>query len=203
MADTPVSPNAPQRRLALGLGLAVAVVAVVFPLMPESVRPWNFAMFGAIGLFVAARVGLLPALGITLGAKLAFDLLNWLTHGQNPDHLPYATVYATYSLYALIGWLMLRHSESPVRIGLTSLGASVVFFLASNFVSWIKQDLPYGYSLAGLGDCYVNAIPFYRGTILGDMFFSAVLFGAYALLSHATAAKPVAERGASRRVVID
>jgi hypothetical protein len=45
--------------------------------------------------------------------------------------------------------------------------------------------LPYGYSLAGLLDCYRAAIPFYRGTLAGDVVFSAGLFAAHAMLSRA------------------
>ena len=45
--------------------------------------------------------------------------------------------------------------------------------------------MPYGYSLAGLADCYAAAIPFYRGTLVGDLVFSGGLFAAHAVLSRA------------------
>jgi hypothetical protein len=61
----------------------------------------------------------------------------------------------------------------------------VAFFLVSNFVSWLTQALPYGYSLDGLINCYAAAIPFFRGTLLGDVGFTAALFSAHAALARA------------------
>ena len=34
-------------------------------------------------------------------------------------------------------------------------------------------------------NCYAAAVPFYRGTLLGDVLFGASLFGAHAALSRA------------------
>ena len=87
--------------------------------------------------------------------------------------------------YAVLGWVLLRKTESPLWIGGTAFGASLLFFLTSNFGSWLGQSLPYGYSFEGLVNCYVAGIPFYRGTFLGDVAFSAALFGAHAVLSRA------------------
>jgi hypothetical protein len=60
-----------------------------------------------------------------------------------------------------------------------SLTASCVFFLVSNFGSWIWFDM-YERSLAGVVQCYVSALPFFRYTLVGDLIFSAVLFGGFA-----------------------
>jgi hypothetical protein len=37
--------------------------------------------------------------------------------------------------------------------------------------------------MAGLSACYVAALPFFGRTLLADLFYSGVLFGAYALVS--------------------
>lgn len=173
----------PQNRsLALMLAAAVAFAGAVIPLVPEEYRGWNTALFGALGLFAAARVGFLPGLILMLGSKLAFDGMQWLQKDFNPEYAPYPTVYVCFSLYAVLGWLLLRRSESALRVGGTAIGSSLVFFALSNFISWIKQEQPYGYSLEGLGNCYFAAIPFYRGTFLGDVLFSSLIFGTYALI---------------------
>ena len=44
----------------------------------------------------------------------------------------------------------------------------------------------YAKSIAGLGACYVAAIPFFGNTLLSDALYTAIFFGLYAL----------AERGA-------
>ena len=90
-----------------------------------------------------------------------------------------------FTVYVIIGWAALRRSTSTGRVAVTALGASLGFFFVSNFVSWLEQALPYGYSLQGLVDCYVGAIPFFRGTLLGDIAFTGALFSAHLALSRA------------------
>jgi hypothetical protein len=171
--------------MTLVLALLVAVMAALFPLLDEQYRPWNFAAFGAIGLFVAARAGLLPALLLSLGSKLTFDLLNYRQHGYDADYLPSWPIYACFVLYAACGWLMLRRSNSPVRITGVALLCSLSFFLVTNFLSWQAKSLPYPETLDGLLQSYWMALPFYRGTFFGDLAFSGVLFGLHAALSRA------------------
>ena len=63
-----------------------------------------------------------------------------------------------------------------------SLVGSCLFFLISNFGSWLWSDM-YEHNIAGIARCYFNALPFFRETLRGDMFFSAILFGSYAALA--------------------
>lgn len=37
---------------------------------------------------------------------------------------------------------------------------------------------------AGLIECYVAAIPFFKNTLLSDLFYTALLFGGLALVEH-------------------
>ncbi len=60
-----------------------------------------------------------------------------------------------------------------------TLAGSVLFFLVSNFVTWAGTPW-YEPSLGGLGQCYLNALPFFRYTVTGDLCFAALLFGGYA-----------------------
>ena len=71
---------------------------------------------------------------------------------------------------------------SAPLLGLFSCGllSSVLFFVVTNFGVWCWFGT-YDRSLAGLWHCYVAAIPFFRYTLAGDMFFTVVLFGSYAL----------------------
>jgi hypothetical protein len=58
----------------------------------------------------------------------------------------------------------------------------VQFYLITNFFVWLHASSVYPHTAAGLLACYVAALPFFGYTVLGDLFYSAVLFGAYALL---------------------
>lgn len=171
------------RPMTLALGLAVAAAAAVFPLLGETYRPYNFAAFGALGLFVAARVGLFPALLISLGAKLGFDLLNYRQHGFDPNYLPFASIYASFAVYAVLGWLLLRRTESPWKIAGVAALSGVPFFLVTNFLYWLRPAP--GYEPATLLDSYWGALPFYRATLVSDLAFTGLLFGLHAVLSRA------------------
>jgi hypothetical protein len=61
-----------------------------------------------------------------------------------------------------------------------SLVGSMVFFFITNFGVWIGSGM-YALTGTGLVDCYIQAIPFFGGTIMGDLFYNLILFGAYAI----------------------
>jgi hypothetical protein len=186
------------RPLTLALAAAVVVLAAVLvPFVPDAYRPWNFAAFGAVGLFVAARggrFGLGGSFALALGSKLAFDLTQYAQKGFDPDYAPFWYVYLGLAAYPVLGGWLLRRTENPLKIGATALAGGLAFFLVTNFVSWARQDLPYAMTPAGLLESYVNGIPFLRGTLLGDLTFTAVLFGLHAVLVRAPAARAIPVR---------
>lgn len=61
-----------------------------------------------------------------------------------------------------------------------SLVSSVLFFLATNF-AWLPWSTMYTHDLAGLIRCYEQGLPFFRSTLMGDLFFACALFGSYAI----------------------
>lgn len=178
--DTTQQPEPRYKPMTLALA-GVAVLAAGLSLLPPSDRPWNFSAIGALGLFAAARLGFWPAVGFTALSLSLKDLGVYLNHGMLPEPLS----WLAFAGYVVLGWVFLRRTESPVKIGGAALSAGLIFFVVSNFMSWLTQALPYGYSFAGLVDCYKAAIPFYRGTLVGDLVFTTALFGAHAVLSRA------------------
>lgn len=68
-------------------------------------------------------------------------------------------------------------------LGLTgsSLVASVAFFVVTNFTCWLNPKM-YDPTFAELVHCYVQALPFFANTLLGDLFFACTLFGGYAVV---------------------
>ncbi|MCE9566650.1 MAG: hypothetical protein K8U57_31895 [Planctomycetes bacterium] len=172
----------PMTRALAWIGVITAgSLPIVFSALPAAAQPWNLSILGAFSLFVAARLSFTQAFLFVVLAVAAKDAAVYFALGMDP--YPLSWVY--FLGYIAIGWAFLRGTDSVPRIAVSALGASLVFFFASNFVSWLEQAAPYGYSLAGLADCFVAGIPFYRGTLIGDLAFSAVLFGAHAVLSQA------------------
>jgi hypothetical protein len=163
-------------------GLALSAALPTFTALNPEYGVWNASVIGALALFAAARLGFWQGLAFTAAAIALKDLCLYLT---TPWWQPYPLSWAYFAGYALIGWAILRNSACVGCAVATGLGASLLFFLVSNFVSWVEQAYPYGYSLRGLWDCYLAGVPFYRGTLVGDVGFTAVLFGAHAILSRA------------------
>ena len=56
------------------------------------------------------------------------------------------------------------------------IGSSIAFFIITNFGVWITGSM-YPKNIFGLISCYTLAIPFYKGTLLGFLFYSFLLFG--------------------------
>ena len=67
------------------------------------------------------------------------------------------------------------------RIAGAAMTSSALFFLVTNFGVWAFGSL-YPMTWDGLIACYVAAVPFFRNTLQGDLFYTLVLFGGFRLL---------------------
>ena len=65
-------------------------------------------------------------------------------------------------------------------LGSCSLGASLLFFITTNFATWLVTPW-YPRTWAGLVDCYISALPFLRYTVASDLIFTGTLFAGYLL----------------------
>jgi hypothetical protein len=96
----------------------------------------------------------------------------------------------------VIGALSLRH-PSLLRVGGAAAASSALFYAVTNFGVWLTLGT-YPHSVAGFLACYVAAIPYFRNTLAGDLFYSALLFGGFALLQRGIPAlQPASETKAS------
>lgn len=154
----------------LVLALAATVVAASL-FMP---RPMNFAPLGAFGLFVGAYAPHRRAWAYPLLVLSAYVVLlggyAWLV---------LATVFLGFAGPAVMGTRWLENRVSLVRVGASAIASSVWFFLVSNFGSWIVFGVPRDQSVVAH---YLAGIPLFWNTLAGDLFFSTVLFGGYALV---------------------
>lgn len=162
--------------------IALIILAAAFSrLIPH---PLNFAPLGAMALFGAAYFGR-KGLGLlmTMLAWFASDLIlnNFVYPSTAGEFVIYTQgafyIYAPIVIIYAGGTLLLQRVTLP-RVILGSLAASVVFFAISNFGVWMS-GMMYPISLDGLWACYAAALPFFKNTLAGDLFFSAVLFIAY------------------------
>lgn len=143
----------------------------------------NFSAMGALAVLCGAVVrptwfGLL----IPLAARLLTDGVLQLQTG----HGWYGSILFDYAAYAAsfgIGYLI-RPQRVSSALG-AGLLAAVSFFVVSNVGVWcLPHEGMYLYprTLAGLVDCFTQAIPFARGTFIGDIGFTLAFFGMMNLL---------------------
>ena len=144
-------------RTAQAIALALVVVGVLLRLAPH---PWNVTPVGAAPL--AVPIGTLAISDLVLG----MHSLWWATWGAC-------------ALGVLLG-TRLRSRGGAWRTGGMAVASSITFFVVTNAAVW-AQGLLYPRTPAGLVDCFVAAIPFFRNSLLGDLLWTGILFGAWAL----------------------
>lgn len=147
----------------------------------------NFSPIGAICLFGAAYFSkkwqalLIPVASIWLS-----DLfINNVIYAQyNPSFVwlyrGFYWQYGTYLLITITGFAILKKVILP-RIIAGALTSTALFFLITNFACWPGNPM-YSQNFNGLMTCFAAGIPFLKGTLLGDLFYSGVLFGTFALI---------------------
>jgi hypothetical protein len=149
---------------------AAIFAAAALRLVPH---PPNFAPIAAMALFAGAQ---LPRKALSFVAPFAALLLSDSVIGF---YAGAGFVYFSFAATVLIGWAIASR-RNPVTIGLASISSSVLFFVLTNFGVWASGTM-YPHSLGGLGACYVAAIPFFGNTVAGDLTYSALLFGGFAV----------------------
>ncbi|MGB5585021.1 MAG: DUF6580 family putative transport protein, partial [Gammaproteobacteria bacterium] len=84
------------------------------------------------------------------------------------------------ALTVVIGF-WIRKQINTGRIAIAAVAASVLFFLLTNFGVWVTSGL-YPMTVDGLMQAYIAAIPFFQNSLLGNLVFTALLFGGFAAL---------------------
>ena len=155
------------------------------PIEPENtVYPWNFSPILPLCIFGAAYfANRTLAYLAPMAVYLAGDLGIWLISGR-ADWAFYADQPVTYLSVALVvscGFIA-RSQKSWQRIAAAGLGSAVLFFVVSNFGTWaFGGGARYAMTWAGLMECYVMAIPFFRNTLISMAVFLPLLFSPLSL----------------------
>lgn len=146
----------------------------------------NFAPIGAIALILGMMTGWrksLMATAIIMGVSDfiigAYPGIQWTWLG--------------FGLIIVLGY-GIKNLSLAWRIPVGAFGASLIFFIVSNFGTWISSGM-YTLDLAGLIQCYTMALPFFRATLASDLMFTALLlssYEAYKLFTHLPAIQPIA-----------
>lgn len=147
----------------------IILVAVTLRVLPH---PANFAPIAALALFGGVYLDKKIAFILPLTAMILSDLFLGF-------HASMWAVYGSFLLTVGIGIWLKNHQSFPTVI-LASLASSVLFFVLTNFNFWYAAAL-YPKTMSGLVSSYANAVPFFRNTVLGDLFYTGLFFGSYEL----------------------
>jgi hypothetical protein len=168
----------------------------------------TFSPVGAVFLFGGATFAekrwayLAPLLTMLLSDLAIGLLLKDLSMGF---HLGIPAIYGSYALMIWLGTLLARvrsnvtsasswfQCGAPSRRWLAGLllavataGAALagegVFFIVTNFATWVIQDGYYPHTAAGLMQCYIAGVPFFRSLLTGMAVYGTALFGGLAAI---------------------
>ena len=165
------------------INITIAVVLVLIAVSARIVNAGlslpNFVPIAAIGLFSGAMLKANRALAFLipmLGQFLADVYFQFFTnipgfYGVTGQLFTYVAILSTTAVGTLV------NQPKPLRVLGYTIGASLVFFLVSNFGFFAEGWN--GYSIAGLSKTFIDAIPFYKNSFMSDMLGSALLFGGY------------------------
>jgi hypothetical protein len=151
---------------------AAAAILIVGFLSRVIPHVWDFTPVLALSLFSGAY---LPGKQKFL-VPLAMMLLTDLVLGFYPSFL---VTWVGVAAAVCVG-LLLRRSAAWARLSACSVAAAVVFYVISNFGVWLTD---YPKTWAGLADCYILALPFFRNSLLSTLAYSYVLIGGYAWMA--------------------
>ncbi|MBL7004727.1 MAG: hypothetical protein ISR69_11985 [Gammaproteobacteria bacterium] len=160
----------------------LSIITIIFALAAFRLVQFipNVTPIAAMALFAGAHFSDKKlAFVIPFAALLISDLILGL----------HSTMLFVYAAFALTLWIgMALQNKSALFITLSAIGSSLLFFLITNTGVWLMYNT-YSAGLTGLIESYVAGIPFYKNTLAGDLVFSAVLFGGYALLTQSKSQK--------------
>jgi hypothetical protein len=162
----------------------VLLFAVLSRVLPHTFHATgvNFTAVGGSLLFFGSRMGRSHwQAGIAVAALVATDYyLTVFAYGYAFHVNAYLATWVWYGAICLLGRGLLEKRVGWLRVGAGVLASSTSFFLLSNFMVWAAGGM-YAKSLAGLGACFVAAVPFYANDVMSTAMTAGVLFGLPAL----------------------
>ncbi len=154
------------------LGITLIALGAATRLLPH---PANFVPLGAIAIFSGLFLPRKLALWLPLVALFVSDLFIGFYMWE-----VMLTVYVSFLLTTFVA-TKIQPKFAPT-VGLT-LAGSIFFFLTTNAAVWAFGTM-YSPDFTGLIQSYTMALPFFRNSLLGDLFYTGILVGSYQTVSY-------------------
>ncbi len=149
--------------------LALVTIGILGRMLPHA---WNTTPVLAVILFSAAYLGKSYSAWTLVVVMAVSDLILGTYQWQ-----VMATVYVCLAPAILAGNFIQKHKSLATIVAAPVL-LSTLFYLVTNWAVWQWSPL-YSHNLQGLLDSYTMALPFFRNSLIGDVAYTAILFGAY------------------------
>ena len=153
----------------------ILLVAVLSRLMPHP--DWlNFTAVGGALLYFGARRSWREMLAPLAALMVTDYCLTVFSYHYTFVWTAYVTTWAWYVAAMALGHILLHARTTFVRVAAGVVLGPTSFFVLSNYAVW-AGGVMYPHTLAGLGTCYLAAIPFYRNDVASTAIVAALAFG--------------------------
>ena len=156
----------------------VLLLAILSRILPHAFHTTsvNFTAVGGGLLFFGSRRGRWQTPVAVLAMAATDFYLTTYVYGYAFHVQSYLVTWAWYAAVCLIGYGLLSQKRTVLRVGAAVLASATSFFALSNFVVWASSGM-YPHNAAGLGACYVAAVPFYTNDLMSTAVTAGALFG--------------------------
>lgn len=154
------------KRGKIALAVSLVILGVAGRLMPHA---WNFTPIIAIALVAGHYLGPKFAVWIPLAAMVTGDY--WLGFYE-PKLM--AVVYLSLAAVGYLSGFAVKRLKASRVLSVSAI-SSLIFYLATNWAVW-QFSIWYPKTVSGLIECYAAGLPFLRNAIIGDIFYSIILF---------------------------
>ncbi len=148
------------------LAIALILLGIGTRLLPHASQ---FTAILAVAMFAGMYLNRTQALVVPVATMIATDLILGF----------HDTMFYTWgSMIAIsaIG-LWLKDRKNFVTVTAGSLWSAILFFVVTNVGAWLSPLYPH--TMAGLNECFIMAIPFFKTTLASTVAYSLVLYAGY------------------------
>jgi hypothetical protein len=151
------------------LAILFGALSVVLRLLPHAP---NFAPIGALALFAGIyfpkKWGIVVPILVMIISDFFIGFYDLKLMG---------VVYGSFLIMTVFGYFV-RRGKNFINITFGILGGSIFFFITTNFAVWALSDW-YPHTIGGLIYCYTLALPFFKSSLMSNIFYGGIFFGVY------------------------
>ncbi len=138
--------------------------------------PFNLSILGAVAVFGGAYLGysMKTMIMVLIGIWISDIVVNMqYFEGLTLFYEGYIFTILAYIATILTGYFLLRNNKSFSNILGAGMISAILFYLITNFGVWAGTAM-YSKDLNGLMQSYIAGIPFFRGTLFGNVIFTFI-----------------------------